>query len=477
MRTRRRSLAVAGLATLGLLATTVSAHTAPRPADDPTLDLANFQLRPNKLGDDDPDDDDDLPTRVEDLDNELINAGVGKILADANRTGEVGTGGVPCNNKAVDEGVLDRMSESICFNNGDNNTRLWYPQGVTTIADAQDDKYWGDKDKNNQPVLVSWYDHTRKRGTGKEDDIKCEDKNEENDPEKGVRVSFMDPRTGKYRHVLLVYPTRNSYGNASYMSVRSKQVGGDSEKNNCSLHAGGMVWYGNFLYVADTGRGFRVFDMRHIYDLGADPDGTTQAPKEIGRRSGTYYGHGYRYVMPQVASWTLTTSNKHNRCTPDAKGLKFSYAGLDRSGLDHMLAGEYCNQKQDVPGRVVAWPMAGAVNGEGEQRTDTNYRWQADVAHKLPHSNIQGASRFNDRWYLSKSRGRDENGLLYQTAKSVPSTEKLQVATFQDAAIGPEDLSHWEDGRGGTTLGTMWTVAEHDTRRMVYATIPQEIAD
>ncbi|GAA2359651.1 hypothetical protein GCM10009854_43100 [Saccharopolyspora halophila] len=472
MRTRPRGMAVAGLVTLGLLATSVPAHTAPSPADDPTLNLANFELRPNNMGD-------ELSNRVAKLDEQLPNAGVGRILADANRTGQVGNAYDPCNDEAVGT-RLDRVSDNVCFNDGDNDTRLWYPQGVTTVADAQDDKYWGDPAKNNQPVLVSWYDHTRKRGPGDADDIACEDKDEDQDPEKGVRVSFMDPHTGEYRHVLLVYPTINSYDNPSYMSVRSTQVGGDSRDDNCSLHAGGMVWYGNFLYVADTGRGFRVFDMRHIYDLGAASNGTTQDPQEIGRRSGTYYGHGYRYVMPQVASWTLTTSNAEDRCTPNAAGLKFSYAGLDRSGLDHMLAGEYCNKANDQVtrwGRVAAWPMAGAVDADGEQITDTGYRWQADVAHKLPVSNVQGAARFNDRWYLSQSHGQNNNGTLYQTAKASSSTEMLRSATSQNAAIGPEDLSHWENGRGGTNLGTMWTVAEHPTKRMVYATIPEEVAD
>lgn len=451
MRTRLRSLAATGLVALGLLALMAPAGAAPG-SEDPTLNLDNFELRPNSMGD-------ELKNRVGMLDEQLPNVGVGKIIAEANRQGVVGDPYTPCNPDAAGA-LLGSVYKSVCFNSGDDSTGLWMPQGVTTVADAQDDQYWGEK---NQPILVSWYDSSAKD----EDEGDAED-----GLEKGVRISFVDPRTGEYRHVLLVYPTINSYGNPSYMSLRYEQT-----SEGKSLHAGGIVWYGNFLYVADTNRGFRVFDMRHIYDLGTASNGTTEAPEKIGRQNGTYYGHGYRYVMPQVASWTVT-AEKGDSCTAGDKALSFSYAGLDRSGLDHMLAGEYCNgSESETRGRVAAWPIAGAVDADGEQITDTSYRWKADVAHKLPFSNIQGASRFNDRWYLSQSRGKESNGTLFQTAQTSTSTETLEVVTTQPAAIGPEDLSHWQNGSGGTTLGTMWTVAEHPNKRMLYATVPEEIAD
>lgn len=442
MSLRRKAQVTATVLALTVTTLVGAQSSAVAVAADPTLKLANFELRPNKMGN-------ELASRVAKLDKELPNVGVGKIIADANRRGRIGDPYKPCNSGAAGA-RLGSVYRSICFNSGDNSTGRWTPQGVTTVADAQDDQRWG---KTNQPILISWYDSDK-------DAI-----------EKGVRVSFIDSHTGKYRHVLLVYPI-NSGGNASYMSVRYTQ-----NSHGKSLHAGGIVWYGNFLYVADTARGFRVFDMRHIYDLGAAPNGTTKDAKKIGRHGGTYYGHGYRYVMPQVASWTRTAA-AGTSCTKADRAPNFSYAGLDRSGTDHMLAGEYCNggdPKVTVRGRVVAWPIAGSIRN-GEQITDTNYRWKADAAHKLPFSNIQGASRFNGRWYLSQSRGKSANGNLFQTTKTSRSAGKLQVATVQPAAIGPEDLSHWQNGRGGRTLGTMWTVSEHLGKRMVYATVPEEIA-
>ena len=428
MRRRPRGRTILGLAALAAMTMTVQVPAATAAADP--LDPANFELRPNKLGG-------ELGERVAQLDEQLPKVGVADVLADANRQASIGEPGTPCNSDA-DPGELD-VDDSFCFNPGDADTTAWYPQGVTSSADAQADHAWGD----NQALLVTWYDHDPAA------------------PAKGVRVTFVDKRTGKSRHVLLAYPKINSYDNPTYESMRVKQ-----EPGNKSLHGGGAVWYGNFLYVADTARGFRVFDMRHIYDLGAASNGDTDDADRIGRHDGVYYGHQYRYVMPQVASWTVTADRAGN-CTADAQSLTFSHTSLDRSGTDHIVAGEYC---KDGNGRVAAWPIAGAVDDDGEQVTDTDYRWQSDAAHTLPTDQIQGAARFDGRWYLSRSNSDSKPGTLYTTEPATGSTTELTVANEQQAAYGPEDLAHWHGGSGDPSLGQLWTVSEHPGKRMLYAT-------
>jgi hypothetical protein len=384
-----------------------------------------LELRPNRLGN-------ALKERVAELDGELPNVGVGSVLADANRHAK-SNDGAACNDAALEGGAgKPNLAKSFCFEPGDNDTPDWYPQGVTTVADAQDDQKWGE----NKPILVSWYDHKA------------------DSTAKGVRVSFLDSRTGDYRHVLLAYPVINSYGNPSYESVRTDQDGGKS------LHAGGITRYGNFLYVADTNRGFRVFDMRHIYDLGKASNGTTKSPSKIGRHDGTYYGHGYRYVMPQVASWTADSSPMH-----------FSFTSLDRSGKDSIVAGEYCDSDGEycdgkTHGNVAAWEIAGAVDGNGEQITDTDYRWKPTDAHTMQETNIQGAARFEGRWYLSQSRGGDSNGALHRT-KQNPGEDLVSEAA-QPLPIGPEDLSTWP----AESAHALWTVSEHPGKRMLYSVTP-----
>ena len=439
---RRRSLIP--LAALSLALPLALAVQSPAAADE--LSLSNFQLRPNEYGD-------ELQKRTDAL--PLVKGTVTNIMNDLNRqnpTKPVGVGEA-CNRSALgldgDNNVINpAISRSLCFNDGDNDTAQWYPQGVTTVADMQKDQEWGDGYK---PVLVSWYDH-----------------NDNADGMlKGVRISFMDPGTGKYRHVLLVYPRADK----NYDTIRVSEDPNNGDYNK-SLHAGGIIWYGNYLFVADTARGFRMFDMRRIYDLGASENGTTSGSDKVGKHGDMYYGYGYRYVMPQVGSWTRTASTG-TKCTTSDGSPNYSHVSLDRSGTDHLVAGEYCAGSEAVDGRVAAWKIAGAFTAGNELITDTAYRWNADAAHNLPKSNIQGATRFNGRWYLSQSNS-SKAGTLYTTEPATSSTRVLKVSGDQPLTIGPEDLSHWPGGTpDAPALGTLWTVSEHTGKRMVYSVNPK----
>ncbi|MEU3270498.1 hypothetical protein ABZ639_06605 [Saccharomonospora sp. NPDC006951] len=44
-------------------------------------------------------------------------------------------------------------SNTFCFDDTDTDDDNWMPQGITTVADAQADEYWG----SAQAILVSWY--------------------------------------------------------------------------------------------------------------------------------------------------------------------------------------------------------------------------------------------------------------------------------------------------------------------------------
>jgi hypothetical protein len=232
----RVALVAAALASGTAGTAPASAATAPN--------LADFQLRPaNNQA--------ELLDRVKKLDAQLPKLGVQNILEQANRSARLSTTPETCNPNATAGRKL--VTLSYCFDSSDSSQIdakvEWMPQGVTTVADAQQDQKWGGK----QPILISWYDKNPDDGGASGGDA---------DKVKGVRVTFLDRDTGKYQHVLLVYPFINDSGNATYMSLRTTQV-----ETSDSLHAGGLAWYGNFLYVPDTDRGFRVFDMRYIFDL------------------------------------------------------------------------------------------------------------------------------------------------------------------------------------------------------------------
>lgn len=447
-RTRLRSSglrrASAGpLAALGLAAMSASparAATAP--------DLADFDLRPGSLNA-------ELQSRVADLDAQLPKLGVQNILAQASRHGTAMSGnGAICNPSAVDSKEPNiPVVYSFCWDPADAGASggniEWTPQGITTVTDAQDDQSWG----TVQPLIVTWY-------------------NNDSESIKGVRVTFIDPWTGNYQHVLLVYPFVNASGNTSYMSVRTVQ---DSTPKSSSLHAGGVAWYGNYLYVADTARGFRVFDLRYIFDLQSAPNGDTSDKTKIGRQDGIFYGHGYRYVMPEVAAWTSALGELPSPIPPCTASGKphFSFVGLDRTGTDHLNTGEYCDGTTgDLTGRVASWPLDGST---GAPSLSADGHWHATEAYRLPVSNVQGAVSHGATWYLSRSHGdavpdQNDNSDLYRTTPGSSPTGVLGPPQRVPGAIGAEDLSYWSGFPSfGDAIFTLTEHAEVHPERMIYA--------
>ncbi|MGP4020991.1 hypothetical protein [Saccharopolyspora sp. 5N708] len=428
---RRRNLVAAAIS--AALVTTLAAlpvlAASAAPADAPNL--ADFVLN-NTSG--------DLQSRVDQLDGQLPKLGVQNILEQANRQGSTGAA---CTSPALDT-MRGPALRKFCFNDQDTGTVggnvEWMPQGVTTVADAQEDQQWGSK----QAFLVSWYD----RGTA---------------PVKGVRVSFLDPATSRYQHVLLVYPYINSNGNPSYEPVTTPQAGtGDS------VHAGGIVWYGNYLYVVDTARGIRVFDMRYIYDLASASNGNTTDQNQVGRQNNVYYGFGYRYVMPQVAGWSnpegVIDHPGDYQCTAGGR-QRYSYVSLDRSTTpDTLLTGEYCADQGDanLNGRVARWNLDGAT---GLPSPDADGVWRAKSAYRLPKPRVQGATATEGRWYLSTSNGENNAGNMQAAVPDNPTGAGVLTADGPNraVAIGVEDLSYWP-GRN-----ELWTVTEHPGKRVLYA--------
>ncbi len=119
----------------------------------------------------------------------------------------------------------------------------WWPQGVSTYADA------GRAD-GRRLAMATWYAKRLPR-----------------DPvNHGSRLTVLDLDAGRYRHVLLVKPT------------------GDGRVESLKVHAGGLVWQDDRVHVAATGRGFYTCRL----------DDVVRAPS----RGAAF---GYRYVLP--VSW------------------------------------------------------------------------------------------------------------------------------------------------------------------------------
>ncbi|HUQ57464.1 hypothetical protein [Lentzea sp.] len=298
-------------------------------------------------------------------------------------------------------GQILHSNEKYCWDPGDSKVDYWIPQGVTGSADADDDGLWGE----NRILLVSWhYDDAA--------------------PDKGVRISFVDLKNRKYRHVLLVEPTAN----ANYKAV--------------PIHAGGLAWLGHYLYVADTDGGLRVFDVERLLEV-------SDAQDSIGKSGSTYYAHNYKYVLPQVGWYR---QNVRIDCVPSASQLCFSSLSLDRSTTpDTLVVGEYRDGRSTDTavdgGRVVRY----RVDASSRQLVLTDGKAVPQDVVTVPRGNLQGVQTWEDRYYLGRSSNRNHSWMHSGSVGGATETKSW--------AIGGEDLYH-EHGTG-ITAGKLWTVTEH----------------
>ncbi|MFB9472649.1 hypothetical protein ACFFR3_24390 [Nonomuraea salmonea] len=297
------------------------------------------------------------------------------VLANANRAGR---------NKgaaAAMGSMKPRPDIWYAFDDKDQDTADWYPQGLT-----------GSDDSGNIGVpafMISWYF----RPTA---------------GERGIRVSFLSPQTLKYQHALLVLAKPDgSYG-------------------PINIHAGGVACFGDLLYVADTTRGLRVFDLNKVLDLRTAQKDLGDGNR-VGRHGGKLHAFGYRYVIPQTDFWRVATA-----------GPRFSYVAIDRSGdTPRLVTGEYRDPGTD--GWVARWPL----DLQGGAPED---------AYVTGHAKIQGAVSYDGKWYLSQAVNSTTNGRL--------RVFDGDTATTRPFPIGPEDLT--------VQGGKLWSVTEFRGKRTVF---------
>lgn len=368
----------------------------------------------------------------------MVKATMTAVFADGNR--QATNKGAECapalNGQAVASSwwCFDPNDTSSFYNGPDDGNTAWIPQAVTTTADALDDEDWN----GNKGIMVGWY---HENGGS------------------GVRVSVLNQATGKYRHILLVNP----YWDGNYYTYKALK----------GLHAGGMAWYGDYLYVVDTFYGIRVFDTKHIYDLGASTNGSTSCSgigffDTDGGGTGLpdqYCAGTYKYVMPQVGMWqqagtqgrTPPTESGSTYCDADSGDSRYSYISIDRDARPHhqLIVGEYCYQEA-TNGKLVAYDMDDHRLMDG----------LPDGSWDLPVGQVQGAVSTGGYVYLNQSHGPTAVGTLYRTVRS--GSALVQSGSPRDTPIGPESLSAWR------SRGELWSVTEHkhatgNGRRMLYA--------
>ncbi|MGW0739561.1 hypothetical protein ACWD3I_06540 [Streptomyces sp. NPDC002817] len=351
------------------------------------------------------------------------------VIAGANRSADV-LSSAPSTSEAFQAGFK--------WDTADQEVDYWIPQGVTTSADAYGNGLYPEGG-SNKVILVSWYFETDPDN----DDV------DEYSLDKGMRLTFVDynnPAAPKYRHVLLVEPVRTSTGAYSFNPVRK--------------HAGGIMWYGNLLYVVDTFKGLRIFDLDTLFTVAT-------AEKDVCglHTDGQYYGYGYQYVLPQSHAY-------------DNAGtwLRYSAIGLDRaSSPDSLVIGEY-----SLAG-VVDYEEPGDPFNGSTKPTNTVpkvVRWELDYTDRHPASltateavtvaqeKIQGVVSRKTKHYLSVSDGPSGAGALRTFTSGANS-----ASTVADLAVGCEDLSFHSSGASGWSYSesVIWNASEYVNKRYVYA--------
>jgi hypothetical protein len=318
-----------------------------------------------------------------------------QMLGNLNRTGR---SGITSSASARLSGLGAR---GFRWNTGDDGVDYWYPQGISGSADAG---------RDGPPLLlVSWYNKTEATLT------------------KGVRLSLVDVSdlsTPRYRHVLLVDP---------YEAAGAPNFGPAEYDGGGALHAGGITWIGDRVYVADTSRGLRIYDLSRAF-----APNHTDDTERVGIASGRSDAHGYAYAVPLIGRYVRASGT----CT-----TRFSFVARGEvGGAPALITGAY---DADTPnGQLVAWPLdihTGLLAGG-----DVTFSIAAAVGGQ---TRVQGGLHAGDAWYLSSSSQDGSNGRLYVARPGRATTSVPWIYGCEDLYLDASDR--------------LWTAGEHPGDRDV----------
>jgi hypothetical protein len=300
------------------------------------------------------------------------------------------------------------------WNAGDEETTDWRPQGITGFT-------WGTKNY----LLVTWY------AVGPDDIAGVENKY------KGVRIALVDITNMSnitYRLALLVQNKANATNAALYDTPTNTFTQRDSFIP-VTMHAGGVAYYNQKIYIADTGLGLRVFDLNNFIAAEPDPGKVT-----IGKESnGDLKAFDYGYILPQSGYYKMT----------NAKPFSFVSLGEGTTPADKRLwTGQY--QTSGTVAQLFGYPISasGVVTGPPtviDPKDDTG----------LTVLNMQGAYRAGTKTFMTKTGNSSYEG---STARLVKYVDGAATGTRYRWPHGAEDL--YLD-----SSGLLWNLTEYETSK------------
>ncbi|MFI1658982.1 hypothetical protein ACH4ZU_29360 [Streptomyces sp. NPDC020472] len=248
-----------------------------------------------------------------------------------------------------------------CWNQEDDISSTWTPQGFTGSHDAQPTGTWNGK----YLYIASWHNGDDSRAR-----ITVVNNSSPSVPPVYHRILLVDPYgtgdTANYRAV----------GTASGYSPRP---GG---------HADGVSWYGNKLFVA-TGHQIQVYDLRHLWKTTRGAQGT------VGIVGGTAYSEDHDWVLPMIGIYSNAAYGA--ACTATEPCL--NSLSLDRTGTDSLVTAQFA-ANGGAP--VIRWPL-NATDALLDTDGATNYTGAvtANAAYSVPVWKVQGAATDGTYYYFS----------------------------------------------------------------------------
>jgi hypothetical protein len=139
--------------------------------------------------------------------------------------------------------------------------------------------------------------------------------------------------------VMLVQPTGNATS-GNFIPVTN-------------VHADGMVWFGNKLFVANGGE-LLVFDLQYLWKMGST------SREETGIRAGVSSARWHQWALPLVARYhTGARSDDPRACAGGSGPICLGSLSLDRStATPTLVSGEYRSPRAGGGGRIARWPLS-----------------------------------------------------------------------------------------------------------------------
>lgn len=299
---------------------------------------------------------------------------------------------------------------------GDQNTTAWRPQGITGFT-------WSGK----RFLLITWY------GVGPSviEGVKNQ--------HKGVRVSLVDITTQNaitYRHILLVQNKQNI--NNPILFKESNNYQQLDLFAPVTIHAGGVAYANEKIYVASTNLGIRVFNLNNIISITGD---TTK--NKIGKDSnGHLKAFNYSYILPQSGYYKID----------EGKPFSCISSGKNYLGEEMLYTAQY--KKEGTP-LVYGFKLN---NNVIDLHTPAEIISPKDnsSANNGPLYNIQGIYRQGNTSIFAVTGKKSYKG---STARLVRYTDGDEAGTRYRWPHGAEDF-YFEKN-----TGLLWNITEYETSK------------